>query len=183
MTYKHLMIDIETLGTKSDSVILSIAAVNFDLDTGKTGATFNERIDIQSCLDFGLEIDSKTLQWWLNQPDNVSKVAFSGTLPLTKVLMDFWGFCKNLREDNLQVWGNSARFDLGLIENACNKTSMNIAWKYCNERDVRTLVSFNPQLRKNTPFIGNAHDPLDDCHHQIMYSSKIWNSLKPNTHA
>jgi len=33
----NIMVDIETLGNKSNSVILSIAAVYFDLQTGKTG--------------------------------------------------------------------------------------------------------------------------------------------------
>ena len=34
MEYKHLMIDIETLGFRNTSAILSIAAVPFNLESG-----------------------------------------------------------------------------------------------------------------------------------------------------
>lgn len=180
MSYKHLMIDIETLGTKSNSVILSIAAVNFDLETGTSASIFNRRIDIQSCLDFGLELDSKTLQWWLNKvPSRICVDAFAGTTPLANALVDFFAYCKNLRQDNLEVWGNSARFDLGLIENAATKACMLLPWQYYNERDVRTLVSFAPNIKKETDFIGEKHNPVHDCLHQIKYCSKIYNLLKP----
>lgn len=33
-TFGHVMVDLETLGTESGSVILSIAAVPFDIGTG-----------------------------------------------------------------------------------------------------------------------------------------------------
>ena len=181
MAYNHLMIDIETLGTKSNSVILSIAAVNFDLETGNTGKTFYEKINIQTCLDCGLEICSETLNWWITKtPQNVCKDAFEGKVSLAKVLVDLWCFVKNLRQDEIELWGNSARFDLGLIENAFDKCCMLIPWKYYNERDVRTLVSFAPHIKKETPFIGTKHNPVDDCLHQIKYCSKIWNMLKPS---
>ena len=43
----HLMIDLETLGTSADSVVLSVGAVKFDLDSknvknGKTVACYME---------------------------------------------------------------------------------------------------------------------------------------------
>ena len=47
----NIMLDIETLGTRSTSVILSIGAVEFD----KTSIlrAFHKRIDIDSCLRQG----------------------------------------------------------------------------------------------------------------------------------
>lgn len=176
--HKHLMIDIETLSTKSNAVIISIAAVNFDLDTGLIGDNFYQKTDIQSCLDRGLHIDGETVKWWLNQNTSALKDSLTETHSITKVLVDLISFIKNLRQDNLQVWGNSARFDLGLLENAFNKCSLLIPWKHYYERDVRTLVSFNPLIKETMEFIGDKHNPLNDCFHQIKYCSKTWNSLK-----
>lgn len=179
MTYKHLMIDIETLSTKSNAVILSIAAVNFDLDTGLIGDNFYKKIDIQSCLDIGLHIDGDTLKWWLNQNTDTLKEAIAEAEHVGVVLVEFISFVKNLQQDKLCVWGNSARFDLGLLENTLNKSGFLLPWKHYNERDVRTLVALNSSIKKDMEFIGDAHNPLNDCFHQIKYCSKTWNSLKP----
>jgi DNA polymerase III epsilon subunit-like protein len=63
----HLMLDLETLGNKSNSAILSIGAVEFDLETGETGREFYQRIDLQSCIDKGLIINGSTFYWWITQ--------------------------------------------------------------------------------------------------------------------
>lgn len=47
----HVMLDIETLGNQSNSVITSLGAVEFNLETGETGREFWQNIDVQSCLD------------------------------------------------------------------------------------------------------------------------------------
>lgn len=175
------MIDIETLGTKSNSVIKSIAAVFFDINTGKTGHEFCMAIDEKSCTDAGLLIDPETVKWWDNQPDIVKRAMdeFDEDY-LSMVLIELWCFVRNNSDKNVKVWGNSARFDLGLIENACDKVGLNISWDYWNERDVRTLVSFYPEVKKNAVFKGEKHHPLHDCYHQIAYCSKTYRRLKYN---
>ena len=59
------MVDIETLGVSNNSVILSLAAVEFNKSTGETGKKFYKKISIESCLEAGLVIDADTLQWWM----------------------------------------------------------------------------------------------------------------------
>ena len=58
-----------------------------------------------------------------------------------------------------------------------NKIGKDIPWDYRNERDVRTLVSFNPKFKKETPFNGIEHHGIDDCKHQIKYCVATYNSL------
>ncbi len=177
----HLMIDIETMGNKSNSVICSIAAVEFDLKTGATGRVFNRKIRIDSCLKAGLKVDGSTLEWWMMQSqearESLFKNGFDGVNDLSYVLRDFFDFVESLNALKVEVWGNGARFDLGLLENAFNALNMAAPWKHWNERDVRTLVSFAPQIKKDTPFSGVKHDALADCYHQIKYSSIIYNTL------
>jgi len=43
---KHVMVDLETLSLNNNAVVVSISAVEFDLETGELGKTFEEGIDI-----------------------------------------------------------------------------------------------------------------------------------------
>jgi hypothetical protein len=178
MEMNNLMIDLETLGNRSGCVITSIAGVEFDINTGVTGREFYEKITIQTCLDLGLFIQGDTLKWWFNQDKEAQQELFKDTQNLVKVLYDFKMFIDELKPADLQIWGNSNRFDLGILAKAYYVAGhKEIPWKYALERDVRTLVSFKPEIKRNEPFVGVKHNPIDDCKHQIKYCSKIWNSL------
>ena len=168
------MIDIETMGNMSHSAIVSIGAVRFNLETGKTGETFYMNVDLQSCLDAGLIINADTLMWWLNQSEAARKKIIEKGHPLNKALISLSAF---VTKDD-QVWGNSARFDLGILSDALNTLGMPIPWDFRKERCVRTLVSFAPEVKSAEPNIGVAHDALADCIFQINYCSKIFNKLK-----
>src|ERR1700721_3055421 len=62
----HVMADIETLGTRPGSVILSIGAVAFDHRQG-LGPEFHVKINQQSSERAGLTVDKGTLAWWMRQ--------------------------------------------------------------------------------------------------------------------
>lgn len=172
---KHLMIDLETMGNKSNAAICSIAAVQFDLTTGETGWSFKENISLDSCVRKGLKIEPSTLEWWLKQDKKAQDSLFFRVTTLEKALLEFCAFFQSMSIEC--VWGNSARFDLGLLENAFNAVGMDVPWKYWNERDVRTLVSFAPEVKKEMPFDGVKHDPIMDCLHQIKYCSAIYQKI------
>jgi len=175
--FKHLMLDIETLGTESNSAILSIAAVEFDLDSGETGETFYEKVDLQSCLDAGLKVNGSTLAWWVSQTPEALKEAFSDeSRSLKDVLSDLKEFCKN---GDYHVWGNSARFDCGIVADAFKATGVSDTppWDFRKERCLRTLVSFAPEVKQEHRFEGVLHNALDDCLNQISIASKVWSKL------
>lgn len=172
------MVDIETLGNKSNSVIVSIAAVGFDIVTGIMYDEIFLRVNPQSCLDAGLKVDADTIIWWMNQEKSAIDFNFNKEgLNFSAALHEFYKFVETLKPSELRVWGNSARFDLGILENAYNAIKKPIPWLYKLERDVRTLVEFNPAL-KEIPFKGIRHNPLDDCKHQIKYCSAIYKKIQ-----
>src|SRR5574343_1028461 len=73
--FDNIMFDIETLGTKSNSVILSIAAIEFDINTSKTNKEFYKIIDLEDSLSYkDFKIDASTLIWWINQTKKAKKV-------------------------------------------------------------------------------------------------------------
>lgn len=171
---EHLMIDIETLGNKSFSIITSISAVFFDIKTGNIGNQFNVNIDIQSSLNYGLKPTGSTIKWWLQQSREASSKMFEDTVALPKAIELFYDFCKLY---DFHPWGNSARFDLGLLDNAFSICGYELPWKFWKELDVRTMVFLNPNPKNQTPFDGIAHYGIDDCKHQIKYVCEIYKSL------
>lgn len=84
---------------------------------------------------------------------------------------------------DFKIWGNSVRFDVGILETAYRadgRESLTLPWKFRNEMDVRTLVAFAPAIKDHYPFTGVEHNPIDDCKYQIGYCSAIWNKLNIN---
>jgi len=67
MKFTDVMLDLETMGRKSNSAIVSIGAVEFNIETGETGREFYAVIDLNSCLDFGLKVQADTIYFWLQQ--------------------------------------------------------------------------------------------------------------------
>lgn len=174
----HVMVDIETLGNTSNSVICSIGAVEFDIETGLNGRNFYVVIDIQSCLNNGLHVDGNTIEWWLKQNETARMAIISGfRFHIREALIEFSDFLKRIGGSTVQIWGNSNRFDLGILGDAYTKLNIHIPWNFRLERDVRTLVSFAPEIK--TQFLNNGieHLPIDDCKYQIRYCNAIWKKL------
>lgn len=175
----HVMLDLETMANKSNAAIVSIGAVEFDLNTGETGREFYMRIDLQSALDRGLIINGSTVYWWLQQNEDARREVCRKGEDLSLVLEKFAAFMVEIDPD-VQIWGNGARFDIGILEDAyvaCGFQKM--PWDFRKERDVRTLVSFKPSIKEHYPFPFNdiAHHPIADCKYQIGYCTAIWQKL------
>lgn len=176
--YGHVMVDLETMGNNPYSAIVSIGAVEFNLDTGEIGEKFYQTVSLQSCLDAGLIVNADTIMWWMQQSDDARKELSTNCVDLAVALQKFSQFMFQCEGEYCQVWGNSARFDLGILSDAYRKCSLATPWSFRNERCVRTLVSFNPELRKKSTFVGTQHNALHDCLHQIQYCNTIANSIK-----
>lgn len=183
----HLMVDIETLGTKPGAVIISISAVQFDLATGKTGSKFSTFISLTDSVERGLEINSDTVVWWLGQDKDSQNELLDGIMAgkgktLATALMDFNSWTLNTfgGGKDFEIWGNSARFDLGLLSHAYDLIGLKPGWNHRNERDVRTLVSFAPEIKEGMTFVGIKHDGFYDCLHQIKYCHATYNVVMGN---
>lgn len=175
----HLMIDLETLDRQPTSVILSIGAVEFDLETGETGREFYKLIDLTDSLRRGFTVGAGTLMWWMQQ-DQKARDLISQTEDVSyfvpSALEALSDFIEDTGED-YYVWGNSPVFDLAKLQYHFHKVGLPIPWDFRKERCVRTLVSFKPEIKANMKFEGIKHNPIDDCKHQIKYCSKIWKTL------
>lgn len=176
---KHTMIDIETMGTSNNAAIISIGAVKFDIEGGEVGHGFHEVINLQSCLDLGLDQDKDTAKWWSQQlPELVPD--YKGT---KNHIADVLEQLKQFYRDNNKgfVWGNGATFDLTILDNAYTVAGMNPPWHYTCHRDVRTIVHLATMLgaKKHGKLAkSQAHDALNDAIFQAGYVMDYFKHIK-----
>lgn len=173
---KNIMIDCETMSEKPDGAIVPIGAVQFDLLSGNVGKTFYINIDLQSCIDAGLTLSASTIMWWLKNDKESQSSLFDCPVSLKVALSSFEYYLDEVNSQECQIWANSRSFDCVMLKNAFNKVGIKLPWNYYNERDCRTLVFFNPGIKKS--MVNDlAHDALSDCLFQIKYCSAIYNSI------
>jgi hypothetical protein len=161
-----VMVDIESLGTCNGDVILSIGAVAFDYEEGILGE-FYEVIDIDSCLQHGLKIETNTLKWWMDQSDSARDVFRAQGLPLPRVLDDFRSW---VPDSATSFWANGVMFDFGMLEHVYKLVDQPAPWYFHQVRDSRTMVrppvlshELLKTLRVAPP---TAHNALDDARAQ-----------------
>ncbi|MFU0930864.1 3'-5' exoribonuclease domain-containing protein [Kluyvera cryocrescens] len=185
--YRHLMVDLETMGNKSNAPIVSIGAVFFNPNTGNTGAEFYTAVSLESSMLLGGVPDAGTIIWWLKQsPEARSAIAMADTMPLIDALELFSDFISENSDagPDVQVWGNGASFDNVILRSSYDRANIECPWKFRNDRDVRTMtelgkaIGINP--RYDIPFDGDMHNALSDARHQVKYVSAIWQKLTNN---
>jgi len=155
------MMDLETLGTSSDSVILSIALVEFDRTTGETGDWIYEKIDpLQDrkvCLD--------TVRWWSAQPAGLFEDAMSGNWPLSAMLKRIANWFGS--QGRKFIWSQGSDFDIVIIEHAMKQHGVYPPWRYNAKRDTRTAYDVKGFDASSIPREGDVHHAMSDAKHQI----------------
>lgn len=172
-----VIVDLETLGTRPGFIIMEIAAVAFNINdpVDKALGTFSSKISITDSIKKGFLISPNTMEWWVRTNNERLLQYLDDDTPLNKTLIDFWGWMETYPVS--RVWGNSARFDLGILDEYYHREGLDYPWSHLNEADLRTLAHFRPKIKKDEPFVGTRHNPVDDCKHQMKYLKKMAKSL------
>jgi len=171
---KNIMLDLETMGTSSNSAILTIGAVEFDKDLGILDR-FYEIVDLQSCLDRGFEVKADAFYWWLRQSKEAKdSLTEKKKLDIKDVLTSFQTFIG--KNDNVQIWGNGSDFDNVILQNAFKRFKVNNPWPYHANRCFRTLKYSFPSLEIKKADI--KHRSVDDAEYQAKYLIELVNKFK-----
>lgn len=169
---KHVMIDLETLATTADAVIMSIGAVRFDLDSTKLGEDgFYASVSIESNLEKRRRIDEDTLVWWMKQDAAAQHVFHEPKQALGDALesLSVW-----VGDDDSFVWSNGADFDLPMLAHAYRSFDWLPPWKFWNSRCFRTFkgLSCAGQAMK-IPGNKAKHNALADAVYQARCAQAI----------
>lgn len=186
--YRHVMVDLETMGKKSNAPVVSIGAVIFDPATGFLGETFYKVVSLESAVSWGAEIDPSTVIWWMKQSSEArSEIANDNAIQLDDALLQFSEFVfENIPGgcETAQIWGNGATFDNTILRSSFERACLDCPWDYRNDRDVRTMVELGKTIgfdaKTSIPFQGERHNALADAQHQARYVSAIWQRLIKN---
>ena len=174
----HAMIDIETLGTKSDAVVLTVGGVKFDPFSDQephSPILFRLYIDQQTAK--GRVVDPGTVEWWGKQDKAVQDEAFSEE---DRISVD--EFCKELNKWFVGVdtkWAQGPRFDFGILEHLFEQFGHHTNWFYWQEADSRTLFNllpFDPRKDAEGKQTGH-HNALADAFVQAVSVQKSYREL------
>jgi len=168
---KHIMVDLETLGTVADAVIMSIGAVKFDLDSDNYDDNgFYASVSVDSNLMMKRRVQEDTLMWWLKQPAEAQHVFHEGKDILEEALEEFSDW---IGTDDYCMWSNGADFDLPMLAHAFTQHQKEVPWKFWNSRCFRTYKTL-PQARQvsYTP-TGIKHNAMADALNQVRHLQAI----------
>lgn len=163
------MVDLETLSTKPNAVIVTIAAVKFKFDSDET-EDFEVNINPTDSKSYGLDISLETLNWWRKQKPEAVKAWQHSRISLKDALNQFVDFCGT--DKNTLFYSQGINFDYPILESSFQAVEMKEIWKYWNLRDTRTIYWLAGLDTKNEKRVGNYHNALSDCHNQIIWLKK-----------
>lgn len=159
-----MMLDIETLGTAPDAVVVQIGVVVGDTDTGavlrKVGWCINTDEQRNRRMDYD------TLCWWMLQADDVRKRVFDMKNAITPVRACAEIECLLAEFQPAEIWAGPAMFDLPILTHMFGYKP----WAFWKERCLLTLRKFaDPDRKLQPPNNPLAHDAIADAEWQFHY--------------
>lgn len=155
-----IMLDIETLATSPDSVILTFGAVKFN--PFKSDEEIKNGIyvkpDVNEQIKLRRQVDQGTVDWWSKQPVEIKEEAFSedGRISLDQFTIELNKFVVGAN----RIWAQGPTFDIVILENLYRQLGKPVPWPYYVIRDSRTLLKALRGDRSNNTLLHNA---LADC--------------------
>jgi len=177
----HIMIDIETWGTRPGSAIRSIGACVFrprgPVCEEHILAEFYVNVSTESCLAFGLTQDESTIKFWAEQGEAARAALEADQASIDVALGRLGTFFVEHRCEH--YWGHGANFDGVLLEAAYHACGMIPPWKFWGSRCTRTLYDMAGVDLKSLPRQGTHHNALDDAKHQAWVAMLACERLFP----
>jgi hypothetical protein len=161
---KSLMIDLETLATSTDAVILTLGAVKFDLysDADPWDPVYL-KLEIDPQLALGRRVSDDTLAWWGKQSAEAQAEAFDENDRIS--LADAVAEIRRAVAHCSEIWAQGPQFDISMLEHLFRSLGEPIPWSYGQVRDSRTVLSASPDCRI---FPEQAHNSLADAYCQAL---------------
>ena len=162
----HAMIDIETLGTLPNSVVLTVGAVKFDPFTNiEPHSPKLWKLDIDEQDQKGRFVDEKTLEWWAKQDEEIRDRSFTdeGRISNTEFMKDLNSWLTGVDT----IWAQGPQFDMVILEDLFKSFDHHMNWFYWQVNDCRTLFKMMP-VDPRKAIQENLHDAQADAHWQAV---------------
>ena len=173
----EMMIDLETLDTRSKAIVLSVGAVIWETLKDGDGLTYmvHDRLLRRPLIDmqvgFGRTLSEDTLIWWQKQSAEARAEAFSEVRqPVGTIVQDLRALA--LKHSISRFWASPDTFDFPIMESLAEDFGLLslLPWSYRQKFDVRTVISEANYSASEHVFeraVGIPHTPVFDCEWQI----------------
>jgi hypothetical protein len=164
---EQVMLDIETMSTQPNAVIVSIGATKFSLSKGIID-TLSVNIDPADSRKYGLHICSETVDWWKKQDKDAIAAWRTNPQSLKNALNTFTEFYGS---KSITIYGNSANFDVSILESSYKALNISVPWKFRDITDYRTICKLFPDVE--VEYSGIKHGALSDAINQTNHLIKL----------
>lgn len=161
----HIMIDLETMGTRPAAPIVSIGAVKFDKE-GLHG-DFYTNVDLTDALKHGGVVDGDTFMWWMSQSDEARWALLGPTKYVCEALVALFDFLGAGGAHIEGVWGNSSTFDNVILRETATRAGIDLPWPFYKDKCYRTVSRMYPGIMLDRS--GTHHNALDDARTQAKH--------------
>ena len=169
------MIDIESLDTTPDCVILTIGAVLFD----PRGQGIIDKIEIRPTIEdqteiYNRSINDETVKWWSKQSPEAIEEAMGdqGRVTFKDAMEQLYKICWN----HGKPWSHGAPFDIVAMEHAWRQLGKPAPWPYYNVRDTRTLFDIAGVNLKDGGHV-TSHKAVEDAERQAIVVQQAYMKL------
>jgi hypothetical protein len=162
----HAMIDIETLGTEPDCVVLSVGAVKFDPFNSQephAKTLWRPNVDQQTVAERSV-LDS-TLEWWAKQPQHIQDEAFDeeGRMFIAEFMQDLNKYLVGVDK----IWCQGPQFDMVILEHLFKQFNHHMNWAFWQVMDCRTVFNMMP-VDPRKAIQQNLHSADEDAYYQAV---------------
>lgn len=182
MSCHHIMIDLETEGTRAGCAIRQIGAASFNPYTGEVGRKFEMNLNTEEQYrNLNMTTDPETINWLKALPTDIQEAMTRDPRPVGEVIISLirafdWD------HPDMRMWCHGATFDEPIlrelivgfgIETDLKKL---VPWQYWQVRDTRTILEIAGVKVERDP--SKAHTGLEDCLNQIKAVAEAYQVIE-----
>ena len=134
-------IDLETLSTSAEAVVLEIGAVLFDPATLELGPEYHAEVEMRAADNRLRAIDSETWLWWGERMKEGADIpGMHGGVSLWQGLQGLTEFFKGQElTEGFEMWAWGRDFDFGILRHAHDDAQLALPWRYSRQCDARSF--------------------------------------------
>lgn len=164
----HILLDLETLSTKSNAAVSEIAAISLE-----SGASFSSLIAPSELPQF--DVNSDTVEWHDQQKEGRNYLEFlnlRGSF-CTTVANDFITWLHQQAGDRRVIlWTQGTDFDIPILRNLLSFSGLEFPCRHDDVRDFRTVAKLFPEIK----YTKGNHSALDDVAKMHIHFQKLLNA-------
>lgn len=196
MSLTHLNFDVETLGRRENTVILTIACVPFSFENEKSYGDlvlggFHVKLNLKEQISkYQRTFDPDTVQWWKEQSEEARKnsldqspddVDFEDGLLMLKDFIKASGY----NHEKSYVWCRGNYFDFPKLRDAYRQINQEPPYNEYLIRDTRTFIDIltgsargGYELKQGTPKEFVHHHALHDAALDVKRLQEIYRNIQ-----